>query len=673
MKANPDFISITNSTLFLCDAAYNIMSSQDGRMVVSVAKIGSSFQPITINTERPLNRQHFYCVTTEDGNVLMVGGDGIGITSTEIWRFDIFKRQWKLLTTTQKPIKRRTFHVCAAYKNIVYVYGGNHELEFANSLLVITLNNDTYEYKEIGRQSDWPCPRRLSSMTLYKNTIYMFGGITQVDYKKPKDGTLSYDDDELLSDLWMLDFSLFPQCPSWHLVENRHTPTPRYGHISYFNENSFYVAGGIGSKRQWVNDVWKYSSDSEHSSLQQNKEGDFKWWEQVMIFETPYPIMISPSGILEISSTLKIISQKPPFAALDDLFDSLHRKQYEYTIKSKIDQEQFTSLDFEIRKIRDYTRAAQSGDRNHPDFIEMTKTFSNENAKLMKKHINEIRNKLTQTIVQILQEYPKFIVSTDPFLNAKMNNLALEINLKLQQIQNKFKRLKSERENEITLYRQHLQFLKPNTNAKYPEIDPGDFETFDLYSNSLSKAQQEFALQQYYRIQLREYQNLIEQTQNAKQFAQKNKELLDRNSKIVSRLTDQLTKNFKKTNQNEEDLKTWKAKLTDTVEDYQKATEFLNAYEQSTTNNVALQRKITDLTQKNDEMLRSLRADYDLVIQNQPIFVSMYKMTNDLTEEIRNKTSEEIVQLKLIDMYFPKLQAQYEALISSMKKRKLNK
>lgn len=668
----------TNNTITISNGSeiinYKFSESPNGHLAVSSAKIHEPFKDIKCTSETPTNRKKFSLSILRGTIIALIGGDGTSIDSTEIWLFDTKSNSFKKLTTTQKPLKRRSGHCAVAAGDLIYVFGGTYGLEISADMVIFTIdfNNNSYAHHEIELQNNWPCPRTCHTMIHMNNTIWLFGGLQ--------------DNGQPLNDLWELNYSLFPLSPNWHPVELKRAPPGRHSHVAWTWDNDFFIAGGLGEDDKIYNEVWRYHNISTENSNQtknpkenpaattestteetkvvenensnNNNNVSFlgktptkQGWEQTAIINSHNMLYACPEfGLLEITadSSLQDIHLLHPFAALNGLFERLKFKQSEITRKiifkekreerDKIDTAQYRKFAAKIDKCTGPNVQSQMPPQDYQEIVDY---FSEAKQNELKTKICNTRAKLSTLSTQIMKQYPLFLKYS--VKNPIAEELATQLSLKLQQTEAALQREKEERMSEIKLYTAHLNQQKQRL-PQMQKIDPADFNTFIAFSNvgKLSGQAREEALDIYYMMQLREYQKLKKQTQAIQAKIKKENELQSKRAETVSRLSNELTKKFKNVTKAEEELKKWTKWLNEANEDLEKVKNFLSAADAYQHNRQKLEGDIKAIEQNIDVMKQQLKKEMSEIVgrKKEPIEQLLEKIKS-LSERIRPKNASD--------------------------------
>lgn len=393
-------------------------------------------------------------------------------------------------------------------------------------------------------------------------------------------------------------------------------------HVSW-RDNGFWIAGGVDHEGKHINEVWRYHER----------------WELMNIFETDNAIVgNNDQGLLEIGFRVMKVAMKPNFSSLDGLFDRLILRQKEFSTSSCNDAAALEGMNEAHETLRTNVTAmekyAESGDNEGVSGV--LGFFSSKYRKMLAKQSETARNQLVALSSSVSSKYPEYIDSAMPRQSAE---LAFQLSLKQQQYTKDFERMKQERIGEINLQREHLGFLlKGKTTVS--RLDPADFNTFGKITQSFSKAQQEFALNQFYRMQLREYHMLMEQT--AKNKLRKMQSGQEKRTRMISRLSDELTTRFKVVTSAEETLNKWKRQLEVTQADVKKSHEFLEAISSFRNSNEAAVQRIESLQNENEKVRQRIQREAaDISSHKRADFEFLKTKIMDLERSIHGKITDD--------------------------------
>jgi hypothetical protein len=625
-------IALQSGNAWIKDTLYVVALSDSGFLQVFSAKLNEAFSVIQVNGTAPANRSKFSCSSFGTTHLLLIGGDGVGLDLTELWLFDLEAAKWSQLTTTSPPIRRRSGHCSIAVGNLVYTFGGTYGLDFCQDLLIFTIDNTltSYTYNRLNSEPEWPVARCCHTMTQRRASIWLFGGVRE--------------DGGLLSDLWELDFSLFPQIPRWRspggAALQKRSPEARCSCVSWIDRSYFFIAGGLNVNDGVFNEIWRYATR----------------WDLFEIYEPDSPLTAFPgAGLLQVSDRLEKPVTKQPFAQLDAPFDTLRSKQKEYKLRTAVDLEAMTRIGELIRVINKHKGVVdhfmQSDCQDREGIPPIMQFYSTHGQQDRQKSIAEMRGSIAGLASQIIDRFPIYLSHKLPQSRPDPEEQATQLALKLQQSKDELGKTIEERKSEIELLTEHLNYLTASDKV-IPELDCADFGSFSRFVQGMPKAQQDFALTHFYNMQLREYQSLIDRTQTAKSKLTKTTDGKARRSVMISRLSDELAAKFAAASEIEKELNTWRHHLNAAQEDCQTVGEFLDAMKKFRVNKSAVDQKIAVLEAKNAKLQQQIRAEWDdlAIHRREPMDALMTKLT-ELAEAIKGKTAEE--STSLIDIEYP--------------------
>ena len=129
-------------------------------------------------------------------------------------------------------------HCVVSDQKGIYVFGGFSKGKYLNSLIFIDpeKKQSSTKVNEIS-----PSPRISSSMSIYLDSIYLFGG-------QNSDGVF-------LDDLWCYSISK----NLWQEIKLDEKPKARSGHTMSTYNNEIYIFGGRTNNVMEVNELWKFT------------------------------------------------------------------------------------------------------------------------------------------------------------------------------------------------------------------------------------------------------------------------------------------------------------------------------------------------------------------------------------------------------------------------------
>jgi hypothetical protein len=622
-------IAVPFGNVWLEDVLFLLSCGPSGHIQIESVRENGKFQAIKCANTPLTNRSRFTCCSLGSSCILLISGDGVGISSTELWVFSLETRNWSELKTTQAPIKRRSGHCSVVSRNYVYIFGGTYGLDFCNDLVIITLDSELrgFSYKILPTARDGLPGRCCHTMTLKRSTAYVHGGVRE--------------DGSVLGDLWQLDFSLFPENPSWHLVEKQRAPHGRLSHVSWNDQNGdFFTAGGMSEHDQVFNEIWRFGRDN--------------LWELVQIYETAAPLLGSSKfGLVAVSDHFECVRTEPPSASLDSYFRSLGTKQSEYVRRPRIDFDGWQELSRTADQLRGFSRNVEGYMQNCKGGTSVSASFTSQTQASLQNEVDRVRSEIAQLTREIVARFPAYLEEQQTLARPSAEELAIQLALKLQQTHCNLKRTLAERRAEIELSRAHLTFLKRGAKDVW-ELDPADFDAFVRFAQRLPQAQQSFAWDQFYRMQLREYQRLTMEIRATKAQSSKLVDGQPKRAQMANRLSDQLTAKFRSVSDLGRRLAERRQALADTEADIQRCTDFLGAVRAFQVNRATTEQRVATMEAKNAKVQQQMKVECDeLDGHGRSVLEELLQKVNSIAETIAGRPPEEAICV--IDFEFPEI------------------
>ncbi|XP_071449144.1 leucine-zipper-like transcriptional regulator 1 [Hetaerina americana] len=170
--------------------------------------------------------------------IYVFGGDNGKTMLNDLLRFDIKEKSWGTACTTGTQPAPRYNHSAVVYENSMFVFGGYTGDIFSNSNL--SNKNDLFEYKfQTGQWSEWkfvgktPVPRSAHGAAVYDGKLWIFAG---------------YDGNARLNDMWTI--SLQGDSRTWEEVAQNGDcpPTCCNFPVAVARESMFVFSGQSGAK-----------------------------------------------------------------------------------------------------------------------------------------------------------------------------------------------------------------------------------------------------------------------------------------------------------------------------------------------------------------------------------------------------------------------------------------
>lgn len=177
------------------------------------------------------------------------GGDNGKHMLNDLLRFDVKDKSWGRAFTSGLPPTPRYHHSAVIFENSMYIFGGYTGDIHSNSNL--TNRNDLYEYKFLtGQWVEWkfeasakkPVARSAHGAAIYGGKLWIFAG---------------YDGNSLLNDMWTI--SLTGENKTWEEVDQKGDRPPVCCNfpVSVIRDSLFLFSGQSGQK--WQNDLFQFN------------------------------------------------------------------------------------------------------------------------------------------------------------------------------------------------------------------------------------------------------------------------------------------------------------------------------------------------------------------------------------------------------------------------------
>ena len=618
-------IPIKNSNINLGSIGEYIIQlkcSENGYLSLFKAKINEELKLIINDSTCPLNRDSFsFCDINEDSFIIS-GGVGVGILTFEVWKFTFSTNSWKLLKNIGNNLKRRQNHCSSSYffnnKTYIYIYGGTKALSFYDNLLILIIENDSYDSISIIFEKDFPNLRIHHTMTYYNSQIYLYGGIGE--------------NGQLFSELWSLDLSLFPERPTWEKIINTGPPL-RYSHVAYMDGDHFCIAGGLNSSKKYLNDIWRFRTK----------------WQQSHIFETNNSYYPCLTNLYDISNKVILINTRSPFAALDSIFSELREKQIDYTKRSEQLKKKSNILLNNSKNVSELCSILTEyhEDSKNTNITPCLDQFSKSSTQMLVNKVSNLKNKLNNSAERI----SNFLNNLkDSNLNFKQNLIipivAEQLTLKLKEHEIRFNEIKTNLDLEIQLYNQQIEILENllGSNYKLPNLDIINFNSYKDYIKDMNKNDQNLILSYYYNLQLTEYNSIISKNNNLKSFSRLNQSQLTQKHDIINKISKLLTKHYNKMRKIEIEIDEWKEIYQSLQYDISITNSFVQEINYCSENKKIFTKKdVDEIEFVNIESKQLLSNELkNFVLNHKDTITALYQKTLDLLESINEVNDSEI-------------------------------
>lgn len=209
------------------------------------------------SNDSPSAREYLRMASTEDGRVILFGGETTGMNKKpdtyqdDTWEYSVKSQQWVEHKLFVKPQRRRLHGMAQGGEGTIVIFGGENGDAGGENL------DDTWEYdvvksswKEVPHSAEYPRARTGHAMAYLGNgKILLFGG----SHRDRTGATVA------LADTWIYD----RQSKKWKEMKPASSPSARYYHaMTQLAENKVLLFGGnVDAAGTWIYDysknIWK--------------------------------------------------------------------------------------------------------------------------------------------------------------------------------------------------------------------------------------------------------------------------------------------------------------------------------------------------------------------------------------------------------------------------------
>jgi N-acetylneuraminic acid mutarotase len=251
----------------------------------SVVTVSEAFSPRTGHT------------AIADDNLIYVFGGTDGVSrNNDIWAFDPHTSAWRSLPTTGAKPAARSGTQAVIQGSKIYIFGGytKKDGDFFNDVHSFDTTTSTWTELVPTTQENIPLARTDHSLTLYGNSLYVFGGYdgshrfndlrqfslssntwrnlasdtspescfghTAVECKDKMIVFGGWNGHDTLNEVWSFSFLT----NRWSRVITTGFIPPRYRHSAILVGNSMFVFGGVNKDQQRFNDVFELNVNLKH-------------------------------------------------------------------------------------------------------------------------------------------------------------------------------------------------------------------------------------------------------------------------------------------------------------------------------------------------------------------------------------------------------------------------
>jgi hypothetical protein len=337
-------------------------------------------------------RRHFATARVSENEFVLIGGD---LPVFEAYLCNHCKGECDPLTLIGPALPVMTQHAAASFpfrgKTIVYVFGGYRYTQLSRDLLLFCVKGQSCSAREWDPRGGPPA--RVGHSFLYHGgQLYLFGG--------QGEGGL------LLDDFWLLDIRSSPLNPEWKRAATG--PPARRDHTAWSCGGALYVAGGIGSDRRKLNDIWRFTNV----------------WTKVALFDTLATIQGCDHGLCILGKSFTLFDFEKGENPLGTSFAKLAAKRDRFTHRQAthdrlylVASTRVNELAAVLKEIKD-----QPGKRTD-DFV------SPERLRAVERELAELNVTLLKRVTEFWSGIPRFAFS-EPQRRVALKNSLLRPYLK---------------------------------------------------------------------------------------------------------------------------------------------------------------------------------------------------------------------------------------------------
>lgn len=191
--------------------------------------------------------------------VFVLGGKRRNQQIRDFWKYNIFDHTWVELKSIGDALPRLEDHTMVAYKDQLYVFGGEVSLASTGEtpLWIYNITKNTWWKKSRYKSASQPQGCRGHTSVIYRGGMYVYGG-----YRDLKGSS---------SDFWNFDFESETWCPC-QSRNNAEVPQSRHNHSAIVHDAAMWVYGGMTNLQQRA-DFWRWDFEIKHWSRMKCKGG----------------------------------------------------------------------------------------------------------------------------------------------------------------------------------------------------------------------------------------------------------------------------------------------------------------------------------------------------------------------------------------------------------------
>ena len=199
-----------------------------------------SWEEVQILPSNNYSARTGHTIVCDNRNIYLFGGTDGQSRNNDLHRFDSQSCTWSLIQSSGQPPPSRSGSQCAIFSSKIYFFGGytKKDGDYFNDLYTFDIETSIWE-KVNPANEILPRERTDHTLSLYKDTLYIFGG---------------YDGRARFNDLCLFN----AKTKIWEILQDEQGPMSRFGHSSVVCQDKLVIFGGWNG-HVTLNDVWIYS------------------------------------------------------------------------------------------------------------------------------------------------------------------------------------------------------------------------------------------------------------------------------------------------------------------------------------------------------------------------------------------------------------------------------
>ncbi|KAL1138043.1 hypothetical protein AAG570_009738 [Ranatra chinensis] len=199
---------------------------------------------VTSNEGKFPSSRSKHSVTLLGGHLYLLAGRNGNIPLKDLWRYSLSNGVWELLEPTGERPPCLQEHTAVAYKDCIYVFGGELGFSAGNEapLWVYNVTNNSWRKVRGCKGATVPKGRRGHTAVVHRAAMLIYGG-----YRDLRGSS---------NELWAFHFDT----ESWHLISaGRNCPPARHKHGMVLHDDSIWIYGGMTDLLE-RSDFWRFDT-----------------------------------------------------------------------------------------------------------------------------------------------------------------------------------------------------------------------------------------------------------------------------------------------------------------------------------------------------------------------------------------------------------------------------